>query len=315
AMTMGAVVMDRCYAGRVRHLGSDALDLLNRFSTNNTVEMEDGEVRGTVITSDKGRVAEFLFAARWTLTEALLLTSPQNRQKVIDWLDLYNFGEDSELEDVTESTAQIDLVGPEAGSVLEAVGVAPSEPMRAERARIAGKEVSIVRTDWPGLPCWNVVVEEQRGADVVWDALIEAGASPAGESAYEVVRIERGIPVYGRELSEEVNPLEANLMPFISWDKGCYMGQEVVARLDTYDKVRKRLVGLRSDTPISAGDDLRDGGRKIGTVTSAVYSPRLGRYVALGFVRREHAAPGAALETEHGTAEVTDLAVTGAVPA
>ena len=117
--------------------------------------------------------------------------------------------------------------------------------------------------------------------------------------------MEQGVPAPGRELSEDYNPLEAGLLKHISFNKGCYIGQEVIARLDTYKKVSKYLVGLSWDSPElpPAGASLTVDGKRSGVVTSAVGSERLGRGIGLGYVRKAHAEPGSMLTLEQGGSE------------
>jgi folate-binding protein YgfZ len=127
------------------------------------------------------------------------------------------------------------------------------------------------------------------------DALAAAGAEPVGPDAVEALRVELGIPAFGKELGESYNPLEAGLLPLISFTKGCYIGQEVVARLNTYDKVKKRLVGLRwnGESP-EAGAPLLMEGKQAGVMTTSARSPRFGG-IGLGYVRKAHATTGTEL--------------------
>ena len=145
-------------------------------------------------------------------------------------------------------------------------------------------------------------------AAAVWDALIGRGAVPVGARAMDLVRIENGTPDYGRELVEDYNPLEAGLMDFISFNKGCYIGQEVVARLNTYDKVQKHLVRLYWD-----GEDvpelptiLSHEGRSVGTLTSAAVALGGGRCIGLGYVRKAHVHENTRLLTEWGGEAVVE---------
>ncbi len=139
-------------------------------------------------------------------------------------------------------------------------------------------------------------------------AIIDAGAKPVSEAAGEIVRVERGRPRYGVDLDDTVIPQEAGLNErAVSFTKGCYVGQETVARLYYKGKPNRHLRGLRLSGPVAPGEELRLGDRTVGRVGSAVLSPRLG-HLALALVRRE-AEPGALVSVgEHGaTAEITEL--------
>ena len=268
--------------------------------------MADGDVVVTVLTTDIGRVLELITVVRRSATESLVLTGAGAEESVVDWLDRYNFGEDCELAMSTGDSAQITISGPGAAGL----GIPLPEPGRVITADIGGVTVEIVQVIGLSSGTYEVLVGHDEQAGDVWDALIAAGATPVGEDAFDVVRVERGIPTSPYELSDRVNPLEAGLEPYVSFSKGCYMGQEVIARLDTYDKLQRRLVGLLSATssaPLPAGSSLRSGDRAVGEVTSAVDSPTLGRAIALAYVRKGHAEPGTTLDSDAGIVEVVEL--------
>jgi folate-binding protein YgfZ len=128
-----------------------------------------------------------------------------------------------------------------------------------------------------------------------------AGLRSVGHEAYEAARVEGGFPAWESELSEEVNPLEAGLNASIHWNKGCYIGQEVIARLDTYHKVQRHLVGLRlagEAAPPLPGSTVLAGGQAAGLLTSVAWSPALGGIIALAYLRTAHAAPGTDVEVQ-----------------
>lgn len=319
ATRRGVGLVDRSHIGRLRLTGEDALNLLNRLSTND-LELITSVGQGvcTVLTSNKGRILDLLFVHR--LEDGLLvLTSPQNRQKVADWIDFYTIVEDVAIRDVTEDTAMLAVVGPRASSLLsEITGHDISSLSRYDSlaAKVSDIEMSVVRTDFASLPGYDMIVPASR-AEPLWQHLLDKGAEvgivPVGMEALEAVRIEEGVPLYGRELSEEVNPLEANLLEWISFNKGCYIGQEVVARLDTYKKVQRHLVGLSwdvdEDPAANAGLFLQ--GKRVGDITSTVRPPGRSEGIGLGYVRKAHAQAGVrlAVETADGelVAQVEDL--------
>ena len=320
-LTEGVGLLDRSYIGRLSISGEDGLDLLNRLSTNKLMDLAPGRGMPTVLTSNKGRIIDVLFVLRWA-DQLLVVTAAESRQKVADWIEFYTFAEDVAVRDVTEETSMLALAGPKAASVLDAVtGVKVSDLERygSLQADVGSTEATVIRSDFAGVPGYDLVIpsgEKPR----LWEVLLEqgekSGVAPVGLDAADVVSVELGVPRYGHELSEEFNPLEANLVDFISFDKGCYVGQEVVARLDTYKKVQKHLVGLVLDSvadPPSGAKILQDG-KQAGVITSSVRSPRLNKRIALGYVRTAHSLPGTtlSLESEDGdiSAEVVDLPFT-----
>ena len=316
ALTEGAGLLDRSAVGRLSFIGHDALDLLNRLSTNELMTLDVGQGALTVLTSNKGRILDLLTVLRLT-DRLLVLTSPENRQKVAEWIDFYTFVEDVTVQDVTEETAMLSVAGPSAAGLLDELsGQQVSSLGRYESAEgsIGGVQATIVRTDSFRLSGYDLVVPAALAQRLRDELLVRgqgAGLRPVGTEALEAVRVEQGVPAFGAELGEDFNPLEANLREYISFTKGCYVGQEVVARLDTYDKVQKRLVGLQwdSDSIPTPGAKLTLDGKQVGLLTSAVPSPRLDRAIGLGYVRKAHARPGTVLsmESADGQGEVAEL--------
>jgi folate-binding protein YgfZ len=305
ALSNGVAILDRSHMGRILASGSDALDLINRFSTNETVGLSDGDVVVTVITSDIGRVKELITIARRSASESVIMTGPGAESSIIDWLNRYNFGEDCKLSVITEDTGQITISGSQAVD-LE---IDLPELDHVIASEISGMPVEIARTSGPFLSSYEVLVQDADQLSAVWDALLSAGGTPASEAAFDVLRVEQGLPGRSGEITDDSNPIEARLGSYISFTKGCYMGQEVIARLDTYDKIQRRLVGLltESGSSLSEGTALKADDREIGRVTSVVESPSLGRTIALAYVRKAHAQPGTTLDSVHGPVSVTEL--------
>jgi folate-binding protein YgfZ len=282
---------DRSSYGRLRISGNDALDLLNRLSSNKVIDMPNGEGASTVLTTNKGRIIDLLLVINMG-EDLLVITSPQTPAKVIEWLDLYTFTEDITVEDVTEETALISLIGPKADKIL-ATAAAKTLPLYGvTEVTIGGMQLPVIRTDVFGIASYDVLTTASQ-SEKVWDTLVQAGAIAVGEEALETVRIEQGVPRYGREMGEEFNPLEAGLNSSISYVKGCYIGQEVVLRLKTYNKVQKHLVaiGFEEDSP-SITTHMEIEGKNAGVLTSVIDSPLLGHSLALGYLRASYAEVG-----------------------
>lgn len=293
AARKGAAVMDRSAWGRVRMTGEDRIDFLHRMSTNEVRDLAPGMLRRTVLTSDIARIVAVVQA--YALTDHLLLVGHlQSGSAITDHLKRYIFFRDQvSLTDVTAETGMLTLFGPEAADVLSAyLGGAATLPGAGTFAEVALDDMpaTIARTDPLDLAGYDVIVD--AGAVEPLLDRFSASVRPMGWATYDVLRIEAGQPTQGREMGDEFNPLEAGLQPIVDFDKGCYIGQEVVARLDTYDKLRQRLVGITlARLPVSDGRlDLLVEDETIGFLTSWAESPVHGP-IALGYIRTRHLAP------------------------
>ena len=315
-------VMDRSHLGRLRLTGAKRLDLLHRLTTNDVRSLTPGQGARTALLTDKGRIVEDL-RLHALEDSVLLVTSPGNQARVREILEKLRFRDDVTVEDVTTSTAMISLLGPQSGHLLEAVssasGLAELTPQHSVEIGLGGARVVAARCVDVGGRGFNLIVPS-GAAPAVWSALFAKGdpygASPCGEEAYEMLRIELGLPRFGRELTEDHNPLEARLDDAISWTKGCYVGQEVVARLDSRHKVSKLLVGVWLEPgPVpEAGSPIESPsapGVAAGVLTSVAPSLDFRRVIGLGYVRMELAAAGTQLvavsDGDRIGAEVSDL--------
>ena len=306
AATQGVGVLDRSHMGQLKAIGDDALDLLNRLSTNKLDDLAVGAVMGAVLTTNKGRIIDLLFVLRQA-DYLLLLTAPETRRRVAEWIDFYTFVEDVVVEDATDETAMFSLMGDGVADALPSLSELPLYGSAA--LDVDGVAALALRTDFAGARAYDMIAPASD-AQRLWNGLTDTGAIPVGYAASELLRIERGAPLQGHELTEDYNPLEANLWDFISFNKGCYIGQEVVARLNAYDKVQRHLARLSwqdGDNP-AQGDALYAAGRRIGELTS-VAPPEAGRCVGLGYVRKAHAEPGIRLQTDAGVEVAVDAVV------
>ena len=267
------------------------------------MDLPDGSGAHTVLTSNKGRIVDVVFVLRRP-DHLLLLTGGGNETRVSEWIDFYTIIEDTEVEDVTPVTAAISLMGPGAPALvasLAGTAAAPAENGGASTIAVDGIHATAIRRDLGSIPAFDLLASSTDGQGLR-DAVTDAGACSIGPEAVDLARIEQGVPAFGAELSESYNPLEAGLRHLVSYTKGCYIGQEVIARLTTYDKVQKRLVRLSwpSGAEVSAGERLMLDGKQAGVVTSAIRDPRTGSGAGLGYVRKALADPGTQLTAEAG---------------
>ena len=321
AITEGVGLHDSSYTGRLKATGEDALDLINRLSTNGIVNLAPGQGAPTILTTDRGRILDLLGVVN-TGDYVLLITSPGCQQAVIDWLDKYTIMEDLAVEDISNETALFTVCGPDSSNVLttvleqaqEAVSLDALAPYGVLSGSINGNAATIIRRPLGELAAFDLLVASDA-ATQVWETLAAAGATPVGLEAYNAALVRHGIPRHGHEMGDAYNPLEAGLIGSVDFAKGCYIGQEVIARLDTYRKVQRYLVRLRfsDDATVEEGAGLELGppeGGRVGQVTSLATVPSTGQLVGLGYVRTARANPGQALTLAApatGSAEIMDL--------
>ncbi|HUG35739.1 MAG TPA: glycine cleavage T C-terminal barrel domain-containing protein, partial [Candidatus Limnocylindrales bacterium] len=220
-------------------------------------------------------------------------------------LDHFLISEKAEFEAADERFTVIGVEGPGARALLEGLTAQPLDlPVHGHiEASIAGAPVRLIRRDEAGAPGFHGWIAPADAA-AIWQALRGAGAAPAGHEALEVLRIEAGVPAYGREVDETVIMPETRLEALVSYTKGCYIGQETVARVKYRGHVNRALSGLILDGPRvpAAGAAVMAEDKDVGRITSAAWSYTLGAPIALGYVRREHFEPGSAVTVRDGDA-------------
>jgi folate-binding protein YgfZ len=297
-------VVNRSGLARVRATGPDLLGLLHRLSTKAVKDLAPGQGRSTVLTTNKGRIVARLFVHHLGEPGVLLCGGAGDAGRIIAHLDKYTFAEQTGFEDASASWCQVALVGPRAHDALRESGLPPVEPGQTASGSLGDLAVHVLGQDGDSEHGVSVVAASEDFAPV-WSALVEAaeahGGRPLGAQAAEARRVLLGLPAAGRELTEEHNPLEAGLWGAVDFDKGCYVGQEVVARLNTYDKVSRVLRGfvLEPGDPVpEPGTRLLAGERRVGVLTSALVPPGRRAPVALGYVKRDHADPGTELRPD-----------------
>jgi folate-binding protein YgfZ len=249
------------------------------------------------------------------LGDAIFMDLPLERTGAIkDHLERFVFAEDVQIEDVTETRAEIGVYGPGALDLLGEVvdGALPSSIHASAQVRVGGVDATAVASADCGAVGYDLIFDA-ASRDQTLDALTQAGAVRATAEDVEAIRVERGRPLFGVDMDTETIPLEAGIEDrAISRTKGCYVGQEVIVRvLDRgHGRVARRLVGLALDAEAAVplrGAPIEAGGRELGHVTSAVRSPELGRPIAMGYVHRDAASTGTVVTVGGVPATVTRL--------
>jgi folate-binding protein YgfZ len=304
SMREGAGLLDHSERGKLLVRGTDAADYLEGQLTNRIEALEPDQGCYAALLDRKGHLVADLRVLRlshshagsiWLDTEAAAL-EPLHKH-----LETYKIGREVEVVDETEDWAITSLIGP--GSA-EIAGTPPLSPEHAQRYyERDGIEILAVATD-VGLD----LITRSTAAESLRGQLLASGADPVTEQAAQIVRVESGRPRFGWDFDGRMMPAEAGIVErAVDFEKGCYIGQEPVARLHYRGKPNRRLVGLRLSAPAEKGAPLRLGEREVGAIGSASVSPALGP-IALAVVRRE-AGAGDRLEVGDGelTAEVAEL--------
>lgn len=327
ALREAAGVLDRATAGLLRLTGADRVRFLNGMITNDVKALTPGAGLYGALCSPQGKVLGDLRV--FALEEALLLLCEAScRARVAQTLDRFIIADDAKVTDASGAIAVLGCYGPRAGQALaRAAGTPPPElaPHHHAEVRLGEALVRAVATPFLGVPGFDLLLPVEAAAAVagrLLEAVQAAGGRAAGHAAFETVRVEAGTPWYGLDFDENNLPQEAGLeTTAISFTKGCYIGQETVARIHFRGHVNRRLTGLalRGKILPARGSRVLRGEAEVGRITSAVRSPARGTPVALAMVRQEAREPGTSLTVEaagtHLAAEVIPLPLTPPLPA
>ena len=270
------------YLGRIHISGLDTIDLLDRLSTNKMTQLvKEGDGVVTVVTTNKGRILDVVSVNKIE-DGFLVVTSGEATSKICEWIDFYTFMEDVSLRNVSDKMGHVRLIGAEFLS-----GVIDFEyPVRthhSSKALVLGMPCLVIRTKMDYVPCLDII-SLSGSSEPLLDYLSKE-YQLIDSYEFEDLRILLGLPKFGKELTESYNPLEIGLDSHISFNKGCYIGQEVVARLNTYDKVQRKLVALSWVGELPRSEITKDG-KQVGVVTSR------GEGIGVGLVRKTHAEIG-----------------------
>jgi folate-binding protein YgfZ len=311
-------LLDRSERGKLALTGAGAIEFLNGQVTNELADLPPGEGRYAAFLTHKGKMLGDLRilaaggGADGAPAELQLDTERVALQELFDMIRRFKVGYDVELHKRTLERGLLSLIGPESDRVAGTDGAGaddtagrtlPSEEHANAPIEIDGIAALAIRTDvGVDLLCDSADAERLR------EALLARGAQVVSEQAAECVRIEHGRPRYGVDIDDSTIPQEAGLNErAVSFTKGCYVGQETVARLHYKGKPNRHLRGLRLSAPVAGGEELRLGERVVGHVGSVAISPSLGA-IALALVRRE-AAPGETVQVGDAgvSAQVVEL--------
>ena len=283
----GAGLIDLSERGRVRVAGSEAVMFLNGLVTNDMKTLAEDRWMPAVFPTVQGRLIAAVRIARGRDGSFLIDTDRESHEALLKTISRFTMAGDFGVTDLTDESAALSLQGKRAveviGKVFEA-GAADLAPNGVSEL----EGVTIMRATHTAEDGFDLVFDSARASELR-QKLQAAGATPVDEETFEILRVEAGIPRYGRDMDDTTVVPETNLDDAVSYTKGCYVGQEIIVRIKHRGHVAKKLTGLRFETdgPIEAGAIINStDGREIGRVTSTVVSPKAGR-IGLGYVRYE----------------------------
>ena len=307
ALVSGAALQVRPHFGVLQLTDRDRVDFLQRLTTNDIARLQPGQAALTLLTSPVARI-DAVFSVLCRQDDLLLLASEGQAETLRQRLQGQIFFMDKlTITDVSAELRRMRLLGPAAGDLLAAAGL--SRPTSDDSFQ-EEEGIIILRQERFDLPGYGIICAADK-LTALQERLTDAGALLLADSAsYETRRIELGRPRPGKELTDACNPLEAGMVWACAPDKGCYTGQEIIARQLTYDKVTRSLVRLRSDLLLTEGARVTVNDRPVGMVTSSGHSPTAGG-LALAILKRPHNAEGVAVMVEGNAARVERIAPAG----
>jgi folate-binding protein YgfZ len=318
ALVDAAGVVDLTGRTQLELTGGDRATFMHNFCTNSVRNLPVGGGTEAFILDAKGHVLAHVFVLCGP-SSIILDTVPGQSDRLAGHLERYIIRENVEIHDRTDQWGVLLVAGPQAAALMESLALdVPAERLAHTESSLVGRPAYLRRVDLVGPDSWLLACRREAVAPLL-AALSNAGAIRAGIAEFEMARLEAGTPLYERDITEKNLPQEVNRdRQAISFTKGCYLGQETVARIDALGHVNRVLVGVRFDTSEvpAAGTELYAaegnpaGAAKpaaIGSVTSAVYSPRLQAALALAYLRRSHTHAGTKLGSPAGPAEVVAL--------
>ena len=298
---------DMSHLGRLRITGKDRASFLNGLLTNDTLQLKENKGQRSALLNSKARVLADLHL--YAQPDSLLIDtgeSPASHVKEI--LDRFIITEDVQIQDSSQDLVQLTVQGPRSSQAIKEVLGAETKDLKQLDQKTLGPSTIIAR-DRTGQTGYDMILPALE-AEPVWHGFLlnggDLGLNPVGSQALEILRLEAGYPKYATDIDENTIVLEAGFKDAINFNKGCYLGQEVVARATHIGRVNKQLVGLEVETKdsISPRSKLMSDGREAGFITSAAFSPGLGRVASLGYANREFAKEGTRVYVQLGETSI-----------
>ena len=310
AVRNAAGIFDVSHMGRLLVQGNASQQLLDLVTTNDVSSLKDGQGQYSLFCNPDGGIIDDLLVFRLQEHEYLVVYNAGNREKDYDWIVKNSSGFDASLEDISDKVAMFAVQGPKASELVQ--GLADSDLSVIPRFGCAWTTITetktlISRTGYTGedgfeVFVWDAPLDNPINARSVWNAFIETGGSyglePCGLGARDVLRLEAGLCLYGTDMDEKTNPYEARLSFVVKLSKN-FIGRETLQQIKEKGTARVRI-GLVTEkrVPPRHGFPIASKGKTVGSVTSGTLSPLLNTGIAMGYVEKESALEGMALEIQ-----------------
>lgn len=281
-----AGLFDISHMGRLSFGGPDALALIQHVYTNDAATMKDFQVRYGLVCNEQGGIRDDVLVYRWPYGWAMVVNA-SNREKIVAWLAQHKGQRNVEIRDQTLDTCMVAVQGPKALELSQGLTEADAGKLsyyHAAPTKYRGQECVISRTGYTGEDGIEVMLGKASAAEL-WEDLIKRGAKPCGLGARDTLRLEAAMPLYGHELSEDIDPLQAGLGWAVKMDKGDFLGREALARRGKDPSLRRR-VGLEVEGKRLAreGAVISRDGKEVGKVTSGTFAPTVAKAIAMAYV-------------------------------
>ena len=297
-------IADISYLGTLSLTGEDRAKFLHRLISNDVENLSVGEGNYATLLTNRGKIIADMKVYIFDDT-IYISTAPECVEHAYTELDKYIIADDVELSDVTDTVGAIAVYGPKSPELVQSVlGLKELSSLAVHHSRhceIDNQWIGCIRSDTVGEYGYHLYTSTEK-LEWLWEKLTteRSDVVPIGWDALETLRIEAGTPRYGTELTDAIFPLEAELEHAIDFEKGCYIGQEIVARMKYRGHPNRLLRGIviHAENPVQQNSPIVDDGTEIGWVTSSVYSPTLGKPIALGYVRMAYTQNGSRVQIE-----------------
>jgi aminomethyltransferase len=293
-------LFDIGHMGRLSLGGPDTHDFIQYVFTNNVATMKDFQVRYGLVCNEKGGIRDDVLVYRWPYGWSMVVNA-SNREKIVAWLAEHKGGRNVEVRDQTTATCMIAVQGPNAVELCKGLTDADAGQLAyyyAAPTRCMGQQCVVSRTGYTGEDGLEFMIGAAHGV-ALWEELVRRGAKPCGLGARDTLRLEAAMPLYGHELNEDIDPLQAGLTWAVKLDKGDFIGRDALVKR-RHDATLRRRVGLELAAKRMAreGATLLREGQEIGRVTSGTFAPTLQKAVAMAYVDPQWTEVGTSFEVD-----------------